>query len=77
MRFADDIDLITETSDELGELTTRLHETSSAFGMEISEEKSKVMVTPRNKEDTDAKLNIKIGDIKLQQVREFKYLGAH
>ena len=45
--------------------------------MEISEEKSKVVVTPRNKEDTDAKLNIKIGDIKLQQVREFKYLGAY
>ena len=45
--------------------------------MEISEEKSKVMVMPRNKEDTDAKLKIKIEDIKLQQVREFKYLGAH
>ena len=78
LRFADDTDLLAGNAEELEDLTRSLHETSSAFGMEISAEKSKVIVTPGNRKDSGTNLNnISIGDTKLTQVHEFKYLGAH
>ena len=74
LRFADDIDLIGKNEEELQDLTNRLHDTSQRFGMEISKEKSKTMVTG-NGED-NIQLEIVIGDGKLEQVKSFKYLGA-
>ena len=44
LRFADDIDLIGRDEEELQDLTTRLEESAGKFGMEISAEKSKVLV---------------------------------
>ena len=44
LRFADDIDLIGGDEEELQDLMTRLEESAGKFGMEISEEKSKVLV---------------------------------
>jgi len=43
LRFADGIDLIAGSMEELAELTTRLDTTSCKYGMEISAEKSKVL----------------------------------
>jgi len=40
-RFADDIDLIAGSLEELAELTTRLDLASAKYGMEIRAEKSK------------------------------------
>ena len=40
LRFADDIDLIAGSNDELQELTDKLADRSSAYGMEMSSEKS-------------------------------------
>ena len=45
LRFADDIDLMAGSNSELQSLTDRLSASASAFGMEVSTEKSKVMVT--------------------------------
>ena len=45
LRFADDIDLLTEGEEELQEVTDRLNITSKKYCMEINREKSKVMVT--------------------------------
>ena len=39
LRFADDIDLMGGTKEELQELTDRLTTASSAYGMEVSMEK--------------------------------------
>ena len=46
LRFAGDIDLITGTEEELQELTT-LERRARAYGMEISAEKSKIIVNSR------------------------------
>ena len=46
--FADDIDLIAGTLDELQLITNKLYISSAAYGMEISQEKSKVMVNERD-----------------------------
>ena len=43
--FADDIDLMEESEQGLQDLTQRLEEASKKFGMEISTEKSEVMIS--------------------------------
>ena len=43
LRFADDIDGLAGTEDEMASLVDRLAKTSSAYGMEINAEKSKIM----------------------------------
>ena len=43
LRFADDIALITDNSNELQDLTNRLNTESTRFGMEIIAEKSKTL----------------------------------
>ena len=49
-RFADNIDLIAGTEEELQELTTTLERRARAYGMEISAEKSKInsRIAPRS-----------------------------
>ena len=47
LRFAHDIDLIAGTEEELQEPTTTLEMRARAYGMEISTEKSKIMVNSR------------------------------
>ena len=49
LRFADDIDLIAGTEEDLQELTTTLERRAHAYGMEISAEKSKSMVNSRRR----------------------------
>ena len=44
LRLGDDIDLMGGSNDELQELTDRLSNSAREYGMEISSEKSKVMV---------------------------------
>ena len=75
LRFADDIDLIAGYKEELKELTKRLDTTARSYGMEISAEKSKVMVTSRNIEQT-GQCEIEINREKLQEVTTLQYLGS-
>lgn len=72
LRFADDIDLIAGSNEELQELTTRLTNSAQAHGMEVSHEKSKTLVN--STDNTTAE--IKMGDETLENVSSFKYLGA-
>jgi len=74
LRFADDIDLIAATEDELRDLTQRLDNTSTKYGMEISAEKSKILITA--KEDLKLKQPITVVNQALEQVDTFKYLGS-
>ena len=72
LRFADDIDLMGGSNSELQELTDRLVTSASAYGMEVSTEKSKVMVS-----STDhITANIAMNGEMLEEVSTFKYLGA-
>ena len=71
-RFADDIDMMGGTNNELQDLTTKLANRSSAYGMEISAEKSKTMVNTTE----DINTNITMNGEPLEEVNQFKYLGA-
>ena len=72
LRFADDIDGLAGKEEELVSLVERLDSTSTAYGMQISEEKTKLMTNNTNGISTD----IWISDVKLDCVDSFKYLGA-
>ena len=76
LRFADDIDLLAETEEDLQELTNRLEETSRNYGMEISIEKSKVMIAGKKDDIVGKQLNITVDGKGLEQVERFTYLGA-
>ena len=46
LRFADDIDGLVGQEEELANLVERLDKASTAYGMELSAEKTKLMTTP-------------------------------
>ena len=73
LRFADDIDLIARNTQELQALTYKLSNNASKYGMEISIEKSKVMINSKENQHSDVYLY----GCKLEEVEKFKYLGAN
>jgi len=70
--FADNIDLMGGSNQELQALTNSLVDRAGAYGMEVSTEKSKVMVNSTNNSSANIIMNGKI----LQEVASFKYLSA-
>ena len=74
LRFADDIDLIAGTKEELEELTKRLDTTARKYGMEISAEKSKTLVTSRIAAEVANGTIIKVDRTELEEVKTFQYL---
>ena len=66
------IDLMAGSNQELQDLTDRLQRSAAAYGMEISAEKSKVMVNSRE----DRTASITMDGKPLEAVDRFKYLGA-
>ena len=72
LRFTDDIDLMGGSNNELQKLTDRLSNSAKAYGMEVSSEKSKVMV---NSNDSST-VQISMNGQQLEEVTAFKYLGA-
>ena len=72
LRFADDIDGVAGQEQELVKLVNHIEEASTAYGMQISEEKTKLMTNTTNGISTDITLDNK----KLKTVRGFKYLRA-
>ena len=72
LRFADDIDGLAGEEQELANLVERLDKASTAYGMEISAEKTKLMTNNTSGINTE----IKINGQKLETVTNFKYLGS-
>ena len=72
LRFADDIDGLAGREQELVKLVNRLEEASTAYGMQISAQKTQLMTNNTNGISTD----ITIDGKKLETVGIFKYLGA-
>ena len=71
-RFADDIDGLAGEEEELANLVERLDKASTAYGMEISAEKTKLMTNNISGNNTE----IKVNGQKLETVTSFKYLGS-
>ena len=72
LRFADDIDGLAGEEEELANLVERLDKSSTAYGMEISAEKTKLMTNNTSGINTEINLNGQ----KLEIVTSFKYLGS-
>ena len=72
--FADDIILLAENKEELQNLLNEIHKYSTETNMKFSPEKSKYMII--NEKETD-KTNeeITLGQIPMEKVKEYKYLG--
>ena len=72
LHFADDIDRLAGEEEELAKLVEHLDKASTAYGMEISVEKTKLMTNNTSGINTE----IKVNGQKLQSVTSFKYLGS-
>ena len=72
LRFADDIDGLAGEEEELAKLVERLDKASTAYGTEISAEKTKLMTNAASGINTE----ININGQKLETVTSFKYLGS-
>ena len=57
LRFADDIDGLAGEEEELSNLVERLDKASTAYGMEISAEKTKLMINNTSGINTEIKVN--------------------
>ena len=57
LRFADDIDGLAGEEEELANLVERLDEASTAYGMEISAEETKLMTNSTSGINTEIKVN--------------------
>ena len=68
LRFADDIDGSAEEEEELANLVERLDKASTAYGMEISAEKTKLMANNTSGINTE----IKVNGQKFETVTSFK-----
>ena len=73
LRFADDIDGLAGSEEELKNLVKNLDEKCKAAGMEISAEKTKIMKIKKEGIFSDISVN---GNT-LEEVKAFKYLGAN
>jgi len=72
LRFADDIDLIAESPQQLQDITNKVHESSKRFGLKINEKKTKTMTIGKTHEE----IRILLDNIQLEQVTNFVYLGS-
>ena len=68
LRFADDIDGLSGEEEELAKLAERLDNASTAYGMEISAGKTKLMTNNTSGSNTE----IKVNGQKLETVTSFK-----
>ena len=72
LRFADDIDGLAGEEEELANLVESLDKASTAHGMEISAEMTKLITNNTKGINTENKVNGQ----KLQTVTSFKHLGS-
>ena len=70
--FADDTDGLAGEKEELANLAERLDKASTAYGMEVSAEKTKLMTN----NTSGIHLEIKVNEQKFETVTNFKYLGS-
>ena len=74
LAYADDIDVMGETLQDVQRTSTRLVEESKQVGLECNEQKTKIMLMDR-REDIEGQ-DIRIGQLTIEGVNSFKYLGT-
>jgi len=72
LRFADDIDLIAETMEDLQEITDKVNENSKRFGLEINKQKNESCGCGEEALQGEDKSR----EYKLEQVSNFVYLSG-
>ena len=72
LRFVDNVIGLAGEEEELAKLVERLDKASTAYGMEISAEKTKLMTNNTN----GINMEIKVNGQRLETVTSFKYLGS-
>ena len=72
LRLVEDIDGLAGEEEELANLVERLDKASTAYGMEISGEKTKLMTNNTSGINTE----IKVNGQKFRTVTSFEYLGS-
>ena len=72
LHFADNIDGLAGDEEDLAKLVERLNKASTAYGTEISAEKTKLMTNNTSSTNTD----IKVNGQRLETVTSSKYLGS-
>ena len=75
LAYADDIDEMAETPEDLQAVANDVFEATSSFGMIINVSKTKAMCCSRKPQDT-VKPDLKINGESIQWVDEFPYLGS-
>ena len=71
--FADDINLLGNSEEDLQQLTQRLEETAAEYGMKMSFNKSKILVSSIK---SRLSANIQMDGHTLEEVDQFTYLGS-
>ena len=72
LRFADDVDGLAGEVEELAKLVERLDKASTAYGMEIGVEKTKLMAN----NTSGINIEVRANGQKLETVTSFMYLGS-
>ena len=75
IRYADDIVLIAGSEEKLQNLLQRVNEKSELKGIKINIKKTKVMVL--SKRDHNQRMDIKLSNKDIEQVKDFTYLGRN
>ena len=75
-RFADDIDVLASSEEELIALTDNLNKTAHKFGMELNADKCKIMTTG-SKDDSHMQVDIRMDDQRIKVVDSYCYLGSY
>ena len=70
LRYAEDTALIADTESKLQEIVNIVKEKSSQASLEMSVKKTKTVLI------SNKKINVKVSDTTLEQVKQFKYLGT-
>jgi len=73
VRFADDQAMVSSTNEGLQRLMNALVEAADEYGMKVNVKKTKTMVISKTEYKT---ADITVGQHKVEQVKQFKYLGA-
>ncbi|KAJ4450303.1 hypothetical protein ANN_01723 [Periplaneta americana] len=73
--YADDLNMLGDYPQTIGENTEILLEASKAISLEVNPKKTKYMIMSRD-QNIVLNRNIKIGDLSFEEVEKFKYLGA-